>query len=168
MRHQRTRCGRFARPHNVQMPLGHLTGPGILVMLDMVGAKDAQFHREGYSMEFAPGIVRKVWDHAQRLGYSHVFIPKTQEPVTDDHYFVNTIARIPMINVVHFEPGIGYFGDIHHSQKDNLDLISKETLRIVGTTVLNTIALMNGAKILRVHDVKEAIQTIKILKYTYS
>ena len=109
------------------------------ILLDMVGAKDAQFHREGYSMEFAPGIVRKVWDHAQRLGYSHVFIPKTQEPVTDDHYFVNTIARIPMINVVHFEPGIGYFGDFHHSQKDNLDLISKETLRIVGTTVLNTL-----------------------------
>ena len=33
-----------------------------------------------------------------------------------------------------------------------------------GTTVLNTIALMNGAKILRVHDVKEAVETIKIVK----
>lgn len=37
-----------------------------------------------------------------------------------------------------------------------------------GTTVLNTVAIMNGASILRVHDVKEAIQTIKILKYIYS
>lgn len=37
-----------------------------------------------------------------------------------------------------------------------------------GTTVLNTLAILNGASILRVHDVKEAIQTIKILKYTYS
>jgi glutaminyl-peptide cyclotransferase len=109
------------------------------ILLDMVGAKNAQFHREGYSMEFAPSIVNKVWDHAQRLGYSHVFIRKTQEPVTDDHYFVNTIARIPMINIVHYEPGIGYFGTFHHSQKDNLDLISKEMLGIVGTTVLNTI-----------------------------
>ncbi|WPP49022.1 dihydropteroate synthase [Catalinimonas niigatensis] len=36
-----------------------------------------------------------------------------------------------------------------------------------GTTVLNTLAILNGASILRVHDVKEAIQTIKILKYTY-
>jgi len=34
-----------------------------------------------------------------------------------------------------------------------------------GTTVLNTIAIQNGAKILRVHDVKEAIQTIKLLEY---
>ncbi len=31
-----------------------------------------------------------------------------------------------------------------------------------GTTVLNTIAIMNGADILRVHDVKEAAETIKL------
>jgi len=33
-----------------------------------------------------------------------------------------------------------------------------------GTTVLNTIALMNGADILRVHDVKEAIQAVKLVE----
>lgn len=109
------------------------------ILLDMVGAANAQFHREGYSMEFAPRIVDKVWNHAQRLGYSHVFVRQTQPGITDDHLFVNTIARIPMINIVHFEPGIGYFGDFHHSQKDNLDLISKEMLGIVGTTVVNTL-----------------------------
>ncbi len=32
-----------------------------------------------------------------------------------------------------------------------------------GTTVLNTIALQKGAKILRVHDVKEAVETLKII-----
>jgi len=31
-----------------------------------------------------------------------------------------------------------------------------------GTTVLNTIALMNGATILRVHDVKEAKEVVKL------
>jgi len=36
-----------------------------------------------------------------------------------------------------------------------------------GTTVLNTIGLMNGASILRVHDVKEARETIKIFSATY-
>lgn len=36
-----------------------------------------------------------------------------------------------------------------------------------GTTVLNTIALINGADILRVHDVKEAIQCIKLVQATY-
>jgi dihydropteroate synthase len=32
-----------------------------------------------------------------------------------------------------------------------------------GTTVLNTIALLKGADILRVHDVKEAVETIKLV-----
>ena len=31
-----------------------------------------------------------------------------------------------------------------------------------GTTVLNTIGLLNGADILRVHDVKEAVEAIKL------
>ncbi len=36
-----------------------------------------------------------------------------------------------------------------------------------GTTVLNTIALMNGASILRVHDVKEAVETTKLYNLTF-
>ncbi|MCB0401781.1 MAG: dihydropteroate synthase [Flavobacteriales bacterium] len=32
-----------------------------------------------------------------------------------------------------------------------------------GTTVLNTVALLNGAKILRVHDVREAKETIQLI-----
>ncbi|RFS13761.1 dihydropteroate synthase [Emticicia sp. C21] len=37
-----------------------------------------------------------------------------------------------------------------------------------GTTALNMIALMNGACILRVHDVKEAVETVKLFEATYS
>jgi len=33
-----------------------------------------------------------------------------------------------------------------------------------GTTVLNTVALLKGANILRVHDVKEAVQTVTLVK----
>ena len=33
-----------------------------------------------------------------------------------------------------------------------------------GTTVLNTIGLLNGANILRVHDVKEAVETVKLFQ----
>ena len=33
-----------------------------------------------------------------------------------------------------------------------------------GTTVLNTISLMKGAKILRVHDVKQAVECIRIVE----
>jgi dihydropteroate synthase len=37
-----------------------------------------------------------------------------------------------------------------------------------GTTVLNTIALTKGANILRVHDVKEAIQAVKLTRYLHN
>lgn len=43
-----------------------------------------------------------------------------------------------------------------------LDITPQEALN--GTTVLNTIALQKGAKILRVHDVKEAVETVRIMK----
>jgi len=36
-----------------------------------------------------------------------------------------------------------------------------------GTTVLNTISLMNGASILRVHDVKECVEAVKLFKAVY-
>jgi dihydropteroate synthase len=32
-----------------------------------------------------------------------------------------------------------------------------------GTTILNTIALQKGANILRVHDVKEAVECVKLI-----
>lgn len=43
-----------------------------------------------------------------------------------------------------------------------LDSTPAESLN--GTTVLNTFALQNGANILRVHDVKEAVEAVQILK----
>lgn len=43
-----------------------------------------------------------------------------------------------------------------------LEITAKEALN--ATTVANTIALLNGASILRVHDVKEAVEAIKIVK----
>ena len=42
-----------------------------------------------------------------------------------------------------------------------LDISSEDALN--GTTVLNEMALINGADILRVHDVKEAVQTVKLI-----
>jgi dihydropteroate synthase len=39
---------------------------------------------------------------------------------------------------------------------------------LTGTIALNTIALLNGARMLRVHDVKEAVQAIALVSKTYS
>ena len=43
-----------------------------------------------------------------------------------------------------------------------LGFTAEESLN--GTTILNTIALMKGASILRVHDVKEALECVRIVK----
>ena len=43
-----------------------------------------------------------------------------------------------------------------------LETSAKEALN--GTSVLNTIALQKGASILRVHDVKEAMECIKLTR----
>lgn len=46
-----------------------------------------------------------------------------------------------------------------------LDTTPSESLN--GTSILNTLALLNGANILRVHDVKEAVEVVKIVsKYS--
>ena len=44
----------------------------------------------------------------------------------------------------------------------SLGITAEESLN--GTTALNMISLMNGASILRVHDVKESVQTIQLYK----
>ena len=43
-----------------------------------------------------------------------------------------------------------------------LEITPQEALN--GTTVLNTISLLKGAHILRVHDVREAVETVKIVE----
>ena len=46
-----------------------------------------------------------------------------------------------------------------------LNVSSTDSLN--GTTVLNTVALMQGASLLRVHDVKEAVEAVKLYKAIY-
>ena len=47
-----------------------------------------------------------------------------------------------------------------------LETTPEESLN--GTTILNTIALMKGANILRVHDVKEAVECCKLVGLCFS
>ena len=47
-----------------------------------------------------------------------------------------------------------------------LDTTAENALN--GTTVANVVALQNGANILRVHDVKQAVECIKIVNFAKS
>ncbi len=110
------------------------------ILLDMVGVSDAVFKREGYSMLYAPNIVRKVWETAQRLGYGHMFVNRDGGFITDDHYYVNMIRNIPTINIIHQDDTTphGFFPQ-WHTLADNMDVIDKYTLQAVGETVVAVI-----------------------------
>jgi hypothetical protein len=108
------------------------------ILVDLVGAQGARFYREGYSRRYASGILKKVWDHASKLGHSAFFINQDSPEILDDHLFVNEYAQIPMIDIIEFSPQYG-FGHYHHTHQDNLDLIDKKPLQAVGETVLFTV-----------------------------
>ena len=118
--------------------LGYYAKYGIL--LDMVGAKGAVFPKDGISMNYAPQFVNQMWKIAAKMGYSNYFINRNMSgQITDDHLYINTIAGIPCLDVIHYDVDKMDFGYFHHTHKDNMEIIDKGTLRAVGETVLQMI-----------------------------
>lgn len=105
------------------------------------------------------------------------------------NYFETKVNRLQELNVkdIIIDPGFGFAKTVNQSYEilKNLGIFNKLKKPILagvsrksmiyrelsiapedalnGTTVLNTIALLNGANILRVHDVKEAMEAIKLI-----
>ncbi len=109
------------------------------ILLDMVGAKDAVFPKEGVSVHYASGLVERVWGTAAKLGYGSFFINAQTGAITDDHLYVNQIANIPCIVIVHYHVDRSDFFNHHHRVTDNMDQIDAGTLKIVGQTVLQVV-----------------------------
>jgi dihydropteroate synthase len=114
------------------------------------------------------------------------------ENVTNEvlDFFIDKIAKCKKAGIVDviIDPGFGFGKTIQHNFQllKNLSLFKMFDLPVLvgisrkstvyktlhtdvsealnGTTVLNTIALMNGAAILRVHDVKEAKEVVKLFE----
>lgn len=107
------------------------------ILLDMVGAPDAVFPREYYSELYAANRVEEVWRAARQLGYGAMFTENRSYPVTDDHYYVNTIAGIPCIDIIHYNPrGNTGFAHWWHTHNDNMGNVSPQTLEAVGKTIM--------------------------------
>jgi dihydropteroate synthase len=117
--------------------------------------------------------------------------PEYKDVVTEIiSYFVTKIhvLRTYGIHDIIIDPGFGFGKTIEHNYHllSKLDsfrifglpvlagisrksmvfkLLGKEpTEALSGTIALNTIALLKGAKIIRVHDVKEAVDTVKVVQ----
>lgn len=112
-----------------------------VILLDMVGAKDATFLKESFSVYYAPDKVKKVWDIAKGLGYQDYFRDEKGNYINDDHYFINELAKIPAIDIIHLDPNSsnGSFYEYWHTTGDTFDKIDKETLRIVGEVLTKVV-----------------------------
>ncbi|WP_299819966.1 M28 family peptidase [uncultured Pontibacter sp.] len=111
------------------------------ILLDMVGAENAKFAREGTSLQYAKEIVDKVWKAGNSIGYSDYFKYVNAPGITDDHTYVNAWGNIRMIDIIEYNMSNpdDYFGPYHHRHTDNMDVISKNTLKAVGQTVLHVL-----------------------------
>ena len=121
------------------LPEGYAPRYGIL--LDMVGGVGAKFYREGMSMQYAPAIVKKVWNAARQVGYGSYFPKDDGGMITDDHIPVNQTANIPCIDVIPYYPDCAQssFGPTWHTIADNMDNIDKNTLKAVGQTMVQVL-----------------------------
>lgn len=109
------------------------------ILLDMVGAQGAVFPKEEVSLYFAPHIVQKVWSTAKKIGYDSYFVDWKGSAITDDHLYVNQLANIPCIDIIHYDTNENSFFPAWHTTKDDMSNISKETLKAVGQTLLELI-----------------------------
>ena len=120
----------------------------------------------------------------QQLNTYHDLVPDIA------YYFSEKVAALRQLGVndIILDPGFGFSKDTPQNYElmrhldffENFELpllvgISRKSMvtkflevtsseALNGTSVLNTYALMNGANILRVHDVKEACEAIKIIE----
>ena len=105
------------------------------ILLDMVGYSNARFAKEAQSMYYAGSIMDKVWQIAQDRGYASMFVNEKTGGVMDDHVWVNQNAKIPMINIVQHDPTTSFF-PYWHTLKDDINCISRNTLKAVGEVCL--------------------------------
>lgn len=102
------------------------------ILLDLVGDRDPRFPWEEYSVEYAPEVVRRVWEVAQELGHGGVFVERPGQPITDEHVVLNE-AGIRTIDIIDFDY------PHWHTVEDTPDKVSPSTLGIVGQVVLEVI-----------------------------
>ena len=108
------------------------------IILDMVGAPDAVFPLEMFSAQYASNYQHKIWRAAEQLGYGAMFSKQQSYPITDDHYYINYIAGIPCVDVIHYDiRNATGFPHWWHTRNDNMDNISKSTLQAVGEVVMS-------------------------------
>lgn len=109
----------------------------VMVLLDMVGAKDLAITQD---LDSNPELVAIVADAAKELGYGqHFFAADNRMAVKDDHWpFKDRGIRV--IDLIQFGGGSGpkhvKYSPWWHTADDNVSILSAESLGIVGHVVV--------------------------------
>ena len=110
------------------------------ILLDLVGAPGSTFYQEGISLAYAGTLVEKIWDTAHKIGHAKYFVKEQGGYATDDHYYVNEFMGLPCVDIINYdEDSENGFGKYHHTIKDDMGWIDRETLKAVGETVVAVI-----------------------------
>lgn len=105
------------------------------VLLDMVGTEQPRYTKEQISRNYAGGIMNKMWTAADALGYGNIFVNSETDPILDDHYYVNRLAGVPMIDVVQNSQGCSFFKH-WHTMGDNMEHVDRNSLNTIGVVLL--------------------------------
>lgn len=113
--------------------------PVYAILLDMVGGEDARFAREYFSDTYARPVNDRIWQTARQLGHGDRFPDRVGGAINDDHVHLLG-AGIPTVDIIETtHPETGSFNPTWHTMADNIDNISRETLRTVGRVITATI-----------------------------
>ena len=111
------------------------------ILLDMVGGQGAMFYKERLSQQYASSIVDRVWRAAQVVGFGSMFPMQSGSYITDDHLPINTVAKIPCIDVIPYYPACeqSTFGPTWHTLQDDMAHLDRTTLQAVGQTLIQVL-----------------------------
>lgn len=105
------------------------------ILVDMVADKNLEIYYEQNSLKGAPRLARSIWAVAKELGHDE-FTAKKRHKIKDDHIPMNSIAKIPTIDIIDFDfPDKRSKNGYWHTQQDVPENCSAESLGIVGSVL---------------------------------
>lgn len=168
--------------------------PDVVVSVDTFRPDVARMAVEEFGVsiinDVGSPLIHQMFRMVSRLRVPYIYMSRKstiKEVMLDSAEAVDKLRSMGQKDII-LDPGFGFgktveqnyevFNGLERMQALNLPVlvgISRKSMiwKLLGctpsealnsTTVLNTIALMKGASILRVHDVKEAVECVKITR----
>lgn len=109
------------------------------ILIDMIADSDLQLFYEQNSLKYSKTLVEEVWGIAKDLKIKE-FKPSIGYEITDDHLPLNSIAKIPVIDLIDFDYTRGTKGkSFWHTTGDTPEQCSGASMVKVGSVLIEWI-----------------------------